>query len=923
MLTRALGALCVWPLLAMAARPLTHEDYAGWKSIQTVTLSRDGKWLAYALFPQEGDGQLVIREIATGKEHREPVGAQPPAAETNPDGEGPPARRPSIRIAFTGDSAFVAASTFPPAADKSVPRAKNGLVIVGLTGFTSARVPGVKSFQVPEHAGRWMAYLLEAPSKAKADLGTELRVRNLETGEETKVPSVTEFSLAKDADLLVYAVSAATPASNGVFMITPGNNTPRALLSGEGKYSKLTWDRAQRQLVFLADQEKRTSLYHWPRQAGAGPTVMVRPDAAQIAAKGALSFSRNGESVWFGTLPPAAPKAATAAPGVAVDLWHWKDPLIQPMQKVRAARERDRSYQAVVHLKDRAIVQIGSPALPTVTPSDDGLWAIGADERPYSTEVDHDAAYADYYLVDARTGDRRLIAEKLRANSAPAWSASSRHALFYRDRDWYVSSVNAPATYNLTRGLDAAFHNEEWDTPSAPAAYGQAGFTADGRGVLLYDRYDVWLAAPDASKITRLTAGREKQFQFRVLRLDSDDDTPARGVDLTKPLYLTATDESTRGTGIYRLAPGGGAAPEKLAWEDKRALQFVTKAKNAGTVVMTASSFSQFPDLEVTDTSFGERKKATDANPQARDIAWGSAELISYRSADGEPLRGTLIKPAGFDATKKYPLLVYIYERLSQGLHTYPVPQPGSSSINQAYYASNGYLLLLPDISYRTGMPGQSAIKCVLPAIDAVVSKGFVNERAIGIQGHSWGGYQIAYMVTQTNRFRAAAAGAPVGNMTSAYNGIRWGTGLPRQFQYEHTQSRIGGTLWTAPLKFLENSPVFMADRVETPVLMMHNDADDAVPWQQGIEMFLSLRRNGKEAYMFNYNGEKHGLRKRANQMDWARRMQEFFDHYLKDAARPAWMERGIPFLERNDAAPKPPNGSAPAPSAPTPTEGQ
>jgi dipeptidyl aminopeptidase/acylaminoacyl peptidase len=261
-------------------------------------------------------------------------------------------------------------------------------------------------------------------------------------------------------------------------------------------------------------------------------------------------------------------------------------------------------------------------------------------------------------------------------------------------------------------------------------------------------------------------------------------------------------------------------------------------------------------------------------------------------------LQGVLIKPENFDPKKKYPMLVYIYERLSQSLHNFVDPRPGTS-INLSYYASNGYLVFLPDIAYKVGYPGQSALKCVLPGVQAIVDRGFVDEKAIGIQGHSWGGYQIAYMVTQTDRFKAVAAGAPVANMTSAYSGIRWGSGLPRQFQYERTQSRIGGSLWQYPLRFVENSPVFMADRVQTPVLMLHNDQDDAVPWQQGIEFFLALRRLDKEAYLFNYVGEPHGLRKRANQKDYTVRMQEFFDHHLRGAPRPAWMATGIPYRPR------------------------
>ena len=220
-------------------------------------------------------------------------------------------------------------------------------------------------------------------------------------------------------------------------------------------------------------------------------------------------------------------------------------------------------------------------------------------------------------------------------------------------------------------------------------------------------------------------------------------------------------------------------------------------------------------------------------------------------------------------------------------------------TINFSYYVSNGYLVFTPDIVYTTGYPGQSALKCVMSGVDAVVARGFVDEKNIGIEGHSWGGYQISYMVTQTTRFKAVEAGAPVANMTSAYDGIRWGPGIPRQFQYEKTQSRIGGSLWEFPTRFIENSPLFMADRIQTPMLILQNDMDDAVPWYQGIEMFLALRRLGKEAYMFSYNGEPHGIRHRANQKDFAMRMSEYFDYELKGGKKPDWMEHGIPYLEK------------------------
>ena len=240
-------------------------------------------------------------------------------------------------------------------------------------------------------------------------------------------------------------------------------------------------------------------------------------------------------------------------------------------------------------------------------------------------------------------------------------------------------------------------------------------------------------------------------------------------------------------------------------------------------------------------------------------------------------------------------MMVYFYERSSDGLHQHFSPGPSRSSINRALYVSRGYLLFVPDIPYKIGWPGESAMNAVMPGVLSLVDEGFVDRGRIGVQGHSWGGYQISYMITRTNLFAAAEAGAPVSNMTSAYGGIRWASGMSRMFQYERTQSRIGGTLWDAQHRYIENSPLFQADKVETPLLMMHNDEDGAVPWYQGIEYFVALRRLQKPVWMLNYNGEGHGLGQRQNQKDWAVRMQQFFDHYLMDAPAPVWMEEGVP----------------------------
>jgi dipeptidyl aminopeptidase/acylaminoacyl peptidase len=388
--------------------------------------------------------------------------------------------------------------------------------------------------------------------------------------------------------------------------------------------------------------------------------------------------------------------------------------------------------------------------------------------------------------------------------------------------------------------------------------------------------------------------GRRQELIFRYRSLDPEE----RIIPSTKPLLLATTDDKTRGSGVYRIASlATTAAPEKIVMLDK-AFGPLTKAKAAETVVFTLSRFEEFPDLWVSDTTFKSLKKVSNANPQASEYLMGRSELIEYVNTDGKRLKAILTRPENFDPNKKYPLMVYIYEELTTGLHTYNAPNVGTS-INIPRYVSNGYVVLRPDIVYETGYPGQSAEKCVIPAVQTVLAMGFIDPKRIGIQGHSWGGYQITYLVTRTNMFTAVEAGASVSNMISAYGGIRWGTGMSRAFQYEKTQSRIGAPPWDAPLQFIENSPIFWVKKVQTPYLTIHNDEDDAVPWYQGIEWFTAMRRLGKEAYMFSFNGEKHGLRDRSNMKYWTVHMDEFFDHYLLGKPRPEWMDKGVSYQDR------------------------
>jgi len=990
-----------------AKRALAHRDYDSWRSIQATQISRDGRLIAYAFMAQDGDSEIVVRNLSTNADWRAPRGYRPPVPPPDDPGtnlgEVIAAQARLVRPAITADSRFVIFSIEPLKAElnkakkekkKPEDMPKNALGIMDVSSGQVARIEKVKSFQVPEDGSGFIAYLLEpkpepkpepkkpdaagpakegtnagetsgpgTPKEAagsiptagggtsptvregskasqgappsvrppkKKDYGSDLVLRNMTTGAERTFSDVLDYTLSKDAKTLAFAVSSKKEETNGVYIVSPqqGDAAPAALLAGKGKYQKLTWDEDQTELAFISDKDDaeakqpKFKVYLWNRGSGAVESqgksgadrnhVTTNVSSALevvstsspgfrkdfiVSEKATLGFSLDGSRLFLGAAPPPDPEKnpdeeLPADEKVLVDLWHWKDDYVQPMQKVRAEQERNRSYRAAYLTKDKKFVQLADEAMESVSPSNDGRFAIGADNRSYRVMADYDPGYSDYYLVNTSDGSRKMIGSKQRGGVS--LSPNAKYAIFFDGKDWSSYSIADGRTVNLTRNLGVSFFNEEHDTPSTPGSYGLAGWTKDDREVLIYDRYDIWQVSPDGSGAKNLTdgLGRREKTALRYVRLDPRE----RSIDPAKTLLLSANNQETMDSGFYRDKVNGGL-PEKLVMGAKD-FNNPTKAKDADVLMLTASRFDEFPDIWVTGPGFKDLKKVSNGDAQRAQFNWGTGELVSFKNTDGVPLKGLLLKPNNFDPKKKYPMIVYIYEKLTQGLHAFRNPGPGTS-INPTYYVSNGYLIYMPDIVYTIGYPGESALKCVLPGIQAVVDKGYVNEQAIGIQGHSWGGYQIAYMVTQTNRFKAAAPGALVANMTSAYSGIRWGTGLPRQFQYEHTQSRIGGSLWEYPMRYLENSPVFRADRVQTPLLMIHNDEDDAVPWYQGIEYFLALRRLNKEVYMFSYNGEKHGLRKRINQRDYTRRLQEFFDHFLKGAPKPDWMEKGIPYLQR------------------------
>lgn len=905
--------LLALPLLAQAPSkiPVPYSAYDGWNALRGTTLSRNGSWLVYALVPEDGDGTLVARNLKTGVEHRAPRGEDP---------------------VISADGRWVVFTVVPTRAARDAARKKargkpdpehapkNGMGIMDLSTGAVTTVDRVRRFALAENASRFVAYRLEpAPSakpaapeaanrgpwpRKKKDPGSDLIVRDLASGQSATFPRVTDFAWTKDGARLAFA-----SATSGVSVWTAASgltSAPVTALAGAADSAQLAWNDAGSDLGFVSDigaaqsNPPRYALYLAP----SGRTASRASDAAlppgmQPSPNGKLEFSADGRRLFFGIAPPPPPTPKTDPDMTQVDLWSWTDAELQPMQKVRAEAEADASYPAEAFLDATGaatgVVPLASPELPAVLFSANHERAALASDVPYQIEASWDGGGQDYYALNLADGSRRLV---LKDSHFPATLSPGGDFLLYfaaADHNWHAIRLSDGHDVNLTAALGVAFQNELWDQPSPAAPYGDAGWTADDARVLLYDRYDIWSVRPDGSGAINLTAGlgRRRHLVFRYLKLD-----PEAKIIPAGPLVLSATNDLTKASGFYQLADSNqSAAPRELLMRDEM-LGGVVKAKSASTLVYTRQSFSEFPDLWASNTGFADSRKVSDANPQQVRYRWGTSRLIHYINRDGKPLDAVLITPDGFDPHRQYPLIVYIYERLTNNLHRYLPPAPGTN-INLARFVSHGYVVLEPDIAYNVGYPGDSALKCVIPAIETVQAMGFIDPHRIGIQGHSWGGYQVAYMVTRTNKFRAVEAGAVVANMTSAYGGIRWGSGMSREFQYEHTQSRIGGPPWKDALLYLENSPLFWVENVQTPYLTIHNDADDAVPWYQGIEFFTALRRLRKPAWMFVFNGEKHGLRQRDNQKYWTVQLDAYFDYFLNGGPEPLWMRHGVPYLQR------------------------
>ena len=993
--------------------PLTHDVYDGWKNLARQQISPDGRWVSWEVNPQHGDGWLYLKDMKTGDLDSIARGH---------------------RAEFSPNSTFMAFYVSVPISvtrqgkvdkltDEQMPRDSIGIYLFESRSNTVAGQAG--SFGVAKEQSDWMAYLLRrrpltgeqnadaAPrSQPRNESHTTLNIFNPVTRETHRFENVNEYSLSLNGRLVAFIQSDQKPAdSTGeeetakdrttVSVFNTETRKTTRLLDAPGKAISITTSPQGTQAAYLFAPAGRTvaglagedgavttpreyDLWHWaegtdPLSPAVSATTPGMPGGWRVSEHGSLSFSENGERLFFGTAEKPQPEPADTLldeEKYRVDIWHYKDPMIQPQQLVQLRNEQRRTYSAVYHTPEQKMVQLATPAIPEVTPMQKGTnkFEMGTSTLPYQIQNSFESGnYADIYLIDVHTGNHLKVLEKYRGSSHASTlgnarlSPEGRYLIWFSqaDSNWHAiaaedvaSMAAAPAgstlprtegstpgstsqniirgnnhqtatngnppgtgtttgqpivasgtpvgsiiaqrgiTTSITSAIPVPLYNELYDQPSAPGPYGLGTWTEGDSHVLVYDRFDIWKVDPSgAEPPENLTGGygRANDISFRYINPGSQDEVPGH----RDRIMLSAFNIYTKQSGFYNVRMNRPASLSQITLEDVR-YYTPQKAREADVLIWRRSTFSEYPDLWTSNMNFRSPQKISSANPQQNTYRWGEAELVDWISFNHDTLQGILYKPENMEPGKKYPMIVYFYERLSNNLHNHYVPSPSRSTVNMSFSVSNGYVVFVPDIPYTLGYPGQSAYDAIVSGTKAMLNQfDFIDRNNIGIQGQSWAGYQIAWLITRTSLFRAAMAGAPVSNMTSAYGGIRWATGLSRIYQYEETQSRIGGTLWEKPLRYLENSPVFMADRVSTPLLMMHNDDDGAVPWYQGIEFFMALRRLGQPVWMLNYNDEAHNLTRRPNMKDLSVRMYQFFDHYLKGEPPPVWMVDGIPATKK------------------------
>lgn len=889
--------ICSQLSFGQTQKPLTLEGYAQWNSIRNTSISANGNWMTYAYAPNEGDAILHIRKV---------------------DGDTLRTAINGKKIAFSADSKWVAFLVDPTkkAAEKLKKSKKpvlSELQILNLASNVISDVKSVKNFSFSKNS-KFIA-IHKNQNDTKADhKGSDLLLKDLKSNKTLNIGNVSSYAFNKEGTLFSYLVNADRDNGNGIYMIDLNNLRTWPLHTGTFTYAQMTWNKKGNQIAVLfgskedGNIERKNTIY-WTSNLVSGMTTSEIqatyssegdpsfPKNMVISEYSKLTWNETSTQLFLGVKAQQTEIKKEDELKANVDVWHWKDERVQSVQIVRAKRDRKSTFTAVLNFKDKMFIQLENDDMPSVNFSKKSIWAVGRVDTLYRKDVNLPGGYADLYSINTRTGAKKLIAKKVYRSMGI--SPNGEWALFSREGAVLGYNFDKGNLTNFTDRTGINFSNLDNDKPVEKPTYGVAGWSKDGETLILNHQYDLWTIALNSNASANLTKGlgNDGNIRLRLLQLDRE----AKTFDMKEPLLLSAYGDKTKKSGYYEVKVG--KKPKVLRYEDKMIGRAI-KAKNADKVIYTEQTFVDFPDYWLSDTSFKRPKKITDANPQQANYKWGKRVLVDYTDERGHKLQATLTLPADYDSAKKYPMVVYFYEKMSQRHHQYSMPRYDDRP-HMSTYASNGYLFLMPDIIFDVGLPGSSALDDVTSAVKEVIKLGYADPAKVGLQGHSWGGYESSFIVTQTDMFAAVVTGAPLTNLISMYNVAYKRSGSLNGPILEWSQGRMGVSPWENMELYRSQSPLHHAKGIKTPFLILHGTADGAVDWNQGLEFYSAARRLEKEVILLSYPDEPHHLAKEENQKDFQIRMKQYFDHFLKAEPAPLWMKNGIDHLDKKRFGPE------------------
>lgn len=835
-------------------KALTENDYQRWGTLEVKAISDQGKWASYAMRYENHSDTLFVQNTAKNKSYVFPKGN---------DGR------------FGGEQLFAFLAS------------DSKLKVMELPTGKIAVYDNVKRYELAKD-GQYIITLNKGYGEKCL-----MQIRNSNGKVIDSIEGVSEYALNADKDAIMYASSQKDYSELGIIHFAHYSHTTVSKANGS-HFFNMMWHKDSKSVVFFQETDSANKAITVNYYKIAGKKLFMLDYALKIASTNMEVFKRttftisdDGKKVFFMVAKKKDPNAEK--PDVP-EIWHGNDKwLYEDRQRQQA--EGDIPKVVVWYPDMGKYLQISNDELPAIMLSGQQEYAVLYNKFSYGLQSKY-YEEADFYLTNLKDGSKELMLKKQSVDlNQIGFDPFSNRILYYRESNWWMYDPLEKTHTNLTKKVTT--HWDNYNTSDAPhqfGAYGNPGWTNDGKNVLLYDVHDIWLVAIDGSSCKRLTRGYEENLVYRITPIEYDwrsqsnyDGRKPTIFDLSKDLLLEATNRENWSTGYFIYNDKSKEQP--IVYEASK-IDEIRKSKNSAYIFQT-QTFNQSPRLEFRRKNQIFSKILFQSNKQQAAYFWGKSELLYYSNSKGQKLKAALFYPAHYNPIKKYPMVVHIYDVMSDELHQYVNPSfLNREGFNVINYTLNGYFVLMPDIIYQMGNPGSSAVDCVTAGVNAVTGKGLVDKDKIGLYGHSFGGYETNFIISQTNIFKAAVSGAGISDIISLYFNIsRNGYFQSDMWRFENQQFRIGKSLYDDKEVYVNNSPIMHAENVRTPLLLWTGKNDRIVPWNQSITYYLALRKLEVPTQMLVYPDEDHSLENPENQKNLSQRMMEWFDYWLKGEA--------------------------------------